>query len=135
MRLILDAGLLIGALDGADAHHLEARARFTTWEQQDTPRLISLVNLTEVLIAPAGDKQQLRRAREAIAALGVAIHRPNEAIKMRRRASAACTRSASRMPTALPQPAVNACPLASFDEKVIRAARAEQIAVAPAQSK
>jgi len=63
-----------------EAHHLEARSLFTTWQQQDLPRLISIVNLTEALIAPAEDARKLRRAREAISALGVAIHRPNEAI-------------------------------------------------------
>jgi hypothetical protein len=38
------------------------------------------VNLTEVLIAPSADVSKLAAAREAIAALGVTVHQPNEAI-------------------------------------------------------
>ena len=39
-----------------------------------------MVNLTEVLIAPSTDVSRLAAAREAIAALGVTVHQPNEAI-------------------------------------------------------
>ena len=53
MTAILDADVLIGALDGADAHHRQARDVLTTWQQQNERRLISVLNLTEVLIAPA----------------------------------------------------------------------------------
>jgi hypothetical protein len=38
------------------------------------------VNLTEVLVAPSADVSRLASAREAIAALGVSVHQPNEAI-------------------------------------------------------
>ena len=38
------------------------------------------MNLTEVLIAPAAAPARLTAAREAIAALGITIHAPNEAI-------------------------------------------------------
>lgn len=129
MKVVLDADLLIGALDGQDAHHIAARSLFMTWKDEGTPRLVSLVNLTEVLIAPAADRQQLRRAREAIAALGVLIHRPSEAIGI----DAARLRSA--YPISLPDAYCLAtarhtiASLASFDGKVIRAARAERIAV------
>ena len=129
MKVVLDADLLIGALDANDGHHLQTRALFTTWKEEGTPRLVSLVNLTEVLIAPAADRRQLRRAREAIAALGVLIHRPNEAIAI----DAARLRSSH--PISLPDAYCLAtarhtiASLASFDGKVILAARAEQIAV------
>jgi predicted nucleic acid-binding protein len=128
VTVVLDADLLIGALDRADAHHRQARALLTSWQQQDERRLISIVNLTEVLIAPASERQQLRRAREAIAALGVKIHRPNEAIGV----DAAGLRS--RHPISLPDAYCLAtarqanAPIASFDAKVVRAARSEQIA-------
>ena len=56
MKLVLDADLLIGALDGSDRHHKEARALFTAWQNQDATRLISVVNLSEVLVAPAADR-------------------------------------------------------------------------------
>jgi len=45
-----------------------------------TTRLISVINLSEVLVAPAAHDERLRAAREAIGALGVAVDQPNEAI-------------------------------------------------------
>ena len=130
MKLVLDADVLIGALDGSDAHHSRARALFTAWHKQGTTPLISIVNLSEVLIAPAADKQRLRRAREAIAALGVAIHRPSEAIGI----DAARLRCVH--PISLPDAYCLAtarqvgASVASFDQKIIRAARAERIRLA-----
>lgn len=41
---------------------------------------VSVVTLTEVLIAPSANIAKLAAAREAIAALGVAVHQLNEAI-------------------------------------------------------
>ena len=130
MKLVLDADVLIGALDGSDAHHSRACALFTAWHKQGTTPLISIVNLSEVLIAPAADKQRLRRAREAIAALGVAIHRPSEAIGI----DAARLRCVH--PISLPDAYCLAtarqvgASVASFDQKIIRAARAERISLA-----
>lgn len=80
MRLLLDADILIGALDSSDAHHDRARELFVLARERQDPLSISLVNLTEVLIAPAADASKLAAAREAIAALGIAIHQPSEAI-------------------------------------------------------
>lgn len=80
MTVVLDADVLIGVLDGSDPHHDAARNLFAGWRANDEPRVIRLVNLSEVLVAPAGQATQLRRAREAIAALGVAVHRPTETI-------------------------------------------------------
>lgn len=128
MKVVLDADVLIGALDGSDAHHGEARALFTHWHAQDTSRLISAVNLSEVLVAPASDPQRLRAAREAIAALGVGVHQPNEAIAV------AAARLRSRHPISLPDAYCLATAryaggsVASFDQKVIRVAREERLA-------
>ncbi len=130
MKLVLDADVLIGALDGSDPHHSQARALFTAWHKQDATRLISVVNLSEVLVAPAADKQRLRRAREAIAALGVAIHQAGEAIGV----EAARLRRAH--PISLPDAYCLAtarhagASVASFDQKIIRAAEAERIPLA-----
>jgi len=130
VKLVLDADVLIGALDGSDAHHSRARALFTAWHTQGTTPLISIVNLSEVLIAPAADKPRLRRARDAIAALGVAIHRPSEAIGI----DAARLRCVH--PISLPDAYCLAtakqvgASIASFDQKIIRAARAERIRLA-----
>ena len=54
MRRLLDADVLIGALDRRDAHHDSARRLLTGWRQQQDAVTISAVNLSEVLIAPAG---------------------------------------------------------------------------------
>lgn len=130
MTVILDADVLIGALDGSDPHHSHARALFTAWQERDESRLMSVVNLSEVLVGPAADREGLRAARQAIVALGVAVHRPGEAIgvdaaRLRRDhpislPDAYCLATARHTGSAL----------ASFDQRVQRAARAERIALA-----
>jgi predicted nucleic acid-binding protein len=80
LRLLLDADILIGALDSSDAHHDRARELFVLARERQDPLSISLVNLTEVLIAPAADASKLAAAREAIAALGISTYQPSEAI-------------------------------------------------------
>jgi predicted nucleic acid-binding protein len=130
VRVVLDADVLIGALDGSDSHHAEARGLFAGWQERDDTRLISVVNLSEVLVAPAADRQRLRAAREAIAALGVAVHQPGEAIGVR------AARLRCSHPISLPDAYCLATAhhaggaLASFDERILRAARAERIALA-----
>lgn len=130
MRVVLDADVLIGALDGSDPHHAQARALFTRWQERDDTRLISVVNLSDVLVAPAADRQRLRAAREAIAVLGVAIHQPGEVIGVE------AARLRGSHPISLPGAYCLATAhhtggaLASFDEKILRAARAEGIALA-----
>jgi predicted nucleic acid-binding protein len=130
VRVVLDADVLIGALDGSDPHHAQARALFTGWQDREDSRLISVVNLSEVLVAPAADRQRLRAAREAIAALGVAVHRPGEAVGVD------AARLRSSYPISIPDAYCLATArhtgdaLASFDEKIQRAARAERIALA-----
>ena len=125
MRVVLDADVVIGALDGTDPHHKQARMLFRGWQKQDAARLLSVVNLTEVLVAPAADRKRLRAAREAIAALGVQVHQPVEAIGV----EAARLRSAH--PISLPDAYCLAtarytdAAVASFDEKVLRAAGRE----------
>lgn len=130
MKLVLDADVLIGALDGSDPHHARARALFTGWQSQGVQRLISVVNLSEVLVAPAADSRRLRAAREAVSALGVAAHRPSESVGIE------AARLRSRHPISLPDAYCLATAkhaegsVASFDRKVIRAAEAEGIAQA-----
>jgi predicted nucleic acid-binding protein len=85
------------------------------------------VNLTEVLIAPACDPRNLSAAREAIDALGVSVHQPNEAIgveaaRLRGRhpislSDAYCLATAKR----------TAATLVSFDRRVLRAAQSQRI--------
>jgi predicted nucleic acid-binding protein len=128
VNFVVDADVLIGALDGSDAHHAEARALLTEWHLRGDSVAISVVNLSEVLVAAAGDVQCLRRARAAIAALGVEIHQPGEAVGV----------DAARLRHAHPISLADAfCiatarhtrgSLASFDGKVLHAARSERIA-------
>jgi predicted nucleic acid-binding protein len=127
LKLVLDADVVIGALDGSDPHHAQARVLFTRWREEDRSRLISVVNLSEVLVAPAAKGERLRAAREAIAALGVAIHQPNEAIGVE------AARLRGRHPISLPDAYCLATArhlggsVASFDRKVNRAAEAERL--------
>lgn len=125
MRYVLDADILIGALDSADAHHQQSRRLFVAWRDEDDALLLSVVNLSEVLVAPAADQQRLRAAREAVAALGVTIHSPTEAIGVE------AARLRSRHPISLPDGYLLAtakhtrATTVSFDRKVMRAAQAE----------
>ena len=128
MRIVLDADVVIGALDGNDPHHAQARRLFLGWESRDDARLISVVNLTEVLVAPAADRGMLRAAREAIAALGVQVHQPGEAIAVE------AARLRCGHPISLPDAYCLAtaryadAQVASFDEKVLRAGEREGLA-------
>jgi predicted nucleic acid-binding protein len=130
MKRLLDADVLIGALDGNDAHHSRARELFTRWRRDQDAFAVSVVSLTEVLIAPSADIERLAAAREAIAALGVTVHQPNEAIGVE------AARLRKRHPISLPDAYCLATAkhtgsaVASFDEEILRAAKHEQIDVA-----
>jgi predicted nucleic acid-binding protein len=127
LKIVLDADVVIGALDSSDAHHAQARAWLTAWHQQDAARLLSVVNLSEVLVAPAADHTRLRAARAAVTALGIAIHSPNTAIGVD------AARLRARHPISLPDAYCLATArhtgssLASFDRKMLQAAKAEEI--------
>jgi len=127
VNVVLDADVLIGALDGNDPHHSRARTLFRSWRRQNATRLVSVVNLSEVLVAPAADRQRLLAAREAIAALGVTIHQPSEAVGI------AAARLRGAHPISLPDAYCLATArttdahVASFDEKVLGAAELEGI--------
>ena len=130
MKLLIDADVVIGALDRNDLHHARARALFITWHRNQDACAISVVNLTEVLIAPAADPAKLARARQTIAALGVSVHQPNEAIgveaaRLRQRhpislADAYCLATAKHTSSSV----------ASFDQKILRAAKREGVQTA-----
>jgi predicted nucleic acid-binding protein len=129
MRRVLDADVLIGALDGSDAHHTHARELFTRWRTDNDNAMMSVVNLTEVLVAPSADVSRLANAREAIAALGVSVHQPNEAIGVE------AARLRQRHPISLPDAYCLATAkhtgstITSFDQKILKAAAREQISV------
>jgi predicted nucleic acid-binding protein len=134
LKVVLDADILIGALDSSDLHHSRSRQIFSDWHAQDATRLISVINLSEVLVAPAAQEGQLRAAREALGALGVAVHQPSEAIGIQ------AARLRARHPISLPDAYCLATAsrtggeVASFDRKVLRAAEAERIPLAATAS-
>jgi predicted nucleic acid-binding protein len=127
VKLLLDADVLIGALDGNDPHHHRARVLFTKWHDDQDACVISIVNLTEVLIAPSADVSKLAAAREAIAALGVTVHQPSEAIGVE------AARMRQRHPISLPDAYCLATAkhtssaISSFDQKVLKAATREGV--------
>jgi predicted nucleic acid-binding protein len=130
VKLLLDADVLIGALDRSDAHHERARELFVRARDRQDSLSISVVNLTEVLIAPAIDAARLAAAREAIAALGVAIHQPSEGIAVE------AARVRCRYPISLPDAYLLAtarhvgAAVGSFDRKVQQAAELENLRAA-----
>ena len=127
MKLLLDADVLIGALDEHDTHHVRARTLFTQWHQDQDAVAISAVNLTEVLIAPSAHAAKLTAARRAIGALGVSVHQPTEAIAVE------AARLRHRHPVSLPDSYYLATAkhtgstIASFDQKILKAAKREGI--------
>jgi predicted nucleic acid-binding protein len=130
VRLLLDADVLIGALDRNDPHHPRARAQFTRWRDDEDAYAVSVVTLTEVLIAPSAHVSKLAAARAAIAALGVTVHQPNEAIGVE------AARLRQRHPISLPDAYCLATAkhtsstLSSFDQKLLKAAGHEGVKVA-----
>ena len=130
MKLVLDADVLIGALDGSDTYHRRCSALFTKWRDDQDACAMSVANLTEVLIAPSADVSKLAAAREAIAALGVAVHQPNEAIGVE------AARLRERHPISLPDAYCLATAkhtssaVSSFDQKMLKAATGEGIKAA-----
>lgn len=127
MRVLLDADVLIGALDATDAHHALAREWFADWTADGTERLIGVLNLTEVLVGPSAQPARLARAREALAVLGVRAREPNEAIAVD------AARIRGRHPVSLADAYLLAtarasgATIASFDQKLVRAADAEAL--------
>ena len=125
MKVLLDADVVIGALDANDAHHHHAHALFERWNEQGDTRLISIVNLTEVLVAPAANATKLAAAREAIVALGISTHQPSETIAVD------AARLRGRHPISLPDAYCLATAkqtgstVVSFDDKLLRAANNE----------
>ena len=130
MRLLVDADILIGALDSSDAHHDRSRELFVLARKRQDQLSISLVNLTEVLLAPTADASKLAAAREAIAALGITTHRPSEAIAVD------AARLRGHHPISLPDAYLLATAkhtgstIASFDRKVRDAAEREGLVTA-----
>jgi predicted nucleic acid-binding protein len=119
---VLDTDVLIAALDRRDAHHEAAAAALLGLIDAQTPRLLSTVNYAEALVRPAEDEATLRRAVDAIAALGIRLLAPTPEIARgaaRNRALSISLADGFALATAQARDAA----LASFDRRVRRAAR------------
>ncbi|MDO8189479.1 PIN domain-containing protein [Conexibacter sp. JD483] len=77
---VLDTDVVIAALDRRDVHHEAAAALVLRLVDDETPRLLSTVNYAEALVRPAVDGPTLRRAVDAIAALGIRLVAPSAEI-------------------------------------------------------
>lgn len=70
--LILDASVLIGLLDAADAHHERAVSEVETADDAGRPLVAPASAYSEALVAFAR-ANRLDEAREALAAMGIAV--------------------------------------------------------------
>jgi predicted nucleic acid-binding protein len=70
--LILDASVLIGLLDTADAHHTQAIRDTEAADQTDRSLLVPASAYSEALVAFAR-ANRIKDAREAISAMGLTI--------------------------------------------------------------
>jgi predicted nucleic acid-binding protein len=77
---VLDTDVVIAALDRADAHHPAAVAAFGRLAAAEVELLVCTVNYAEVLVRPAEEESNLRRAVDAISALGIRTLAPDAAL-------------------------------------------------------
>jgi predicted nucleic acid-binding protein len=120
---VLDADVVIAALDRADPHHRAAARALKTMIAAGTRSLLSLVNYAEVLVRPAADAVALRAAIDAIATLRIELVTPTaavarEAARLRSSGSVSLP-DGFALATALAQDAT----IATFDRNVRNAAR------------
>lgn len=116
--LILDASVLVGLLDSADAHHSRAVNDVECADQTDRPLFAPASSYAEALVAFAL-ADRTRDARDAIAAMGVTIA-PLSATVAERAAAVRARHKHLRLPDAI----VLACAeelageLLSYDERL-----------------
>jgi predicted nucleic acid-binding protein len=128
---VLDTDVVIAALDRSDAHHLKAAHVIRTVIDAGVPLMLSVINYAETLARPAADESSLRRAVAAINALGIELDSPTPAIARdaaRLRASNISLADGFALATARARSAA----VASFDQRVRRAAKASDIELAHA---
>lgn len=127
----LDTDVLIAGLDRSDAHHAGAAALLRELIADDEEIVICTVNYAETLVRPAENARTLDAAADAIAALGVRRLAPSAATARdaaRHRALGVSLADGFALATAQAQRSR----LASFDQRVRRAADELEITLAPA---
>lgn len=129
MTVVLDANVLIGALNAHDVHHAGARAWFRRWRDERVPRVVSAVNYAEALVAVAADAALLRQARSLYKDFEVTVQPASEVLAV----DAARRRARHQISVAdgflLATAEQLRSPVATFDAKLRSAARAEGLEV------
>jgi predicted nucleic acid-binding protein len=127
---VLDADVVIAALDRADVHHAEAARALRQLLDDGTDLLLSTVNYGEVLVRPAADDRTLRTAVAAIDALGTRIVAPTA--PMAREAARLRARGGISLPGgfALATARAHAAEVATFDRRVRRSLDASGLELA-----
>src|SRR3954454_23819570 len=80
---VLDADVVIAALDRSDRHHRAAAQALRSMIADGTRVLLSVVNYAEALVRPAADRSTLRTAVDAISALRIELVAPTPRIAQR----------------------------------------------------
>jgi predicted nucleic acid-binding protein len=123
---VLDADVVIAALDRSDANHRRAARIFADARAS----YLSTVNYAEVLARPAADPGTLRTAIDAIDALGIEIVAPSPAVA---RDAAQLRALGVSLPDCFAIATARAlgATLASFDRRVRRALKRAGVDLAP----
>jgi predicted nucleic acid-binding protein len=128
---VLDTDVVIAALDRSDAHHVQAATILRDLIEARVDRLLSTINYAEALVRPATDAQQLRKAVDAIDAMGIDMVAPTSAMARdaaRLRASSISLADGFALATARASGAT----VASFDRRVQRAVGSAGLELTPA---
>jgi predicted nucleic acid-binding protein len=125
---VLDADVVIAALDRADAHHRAAARTLKRLVGERTRLLLSLVNYAEALVRPGEDDITFRAALDALDAMGIELVPPTAAIA---RDAARLRSSGISLPDgfALATAMAHDTKLAAFDSRVRRVARSAGVAL------
>lgn len=126
---VLDADVVIAALDDTDAHHAVVRQSLSRMSADGVGFVLSLVNYAEAMVWPATSPETLRDATDAIRRLGVELIAPTPSIA---RDAARLRHSKLSLPDgfALATAKARSAPLATLDRRVRRVARQLGIALA-----
>lgn len=121
--LILDASVLVGLLDSADAHHTEAVDTVEAADRAGETLLVPASAYSEALVAFARTNR-ISDAREAIIAMGISVVDLNQAIA-ERAAELRANHNRLRLPDAIVLATARElhAPLLTYDDKLARTAK------------
>ncbi|MEA2467484.1 MAG: hypothetical protein QOJ57_1610 [Thermoleophilaceae bacterium] len=127
---VLDTDVVIAVLDRRDANHGAATKAMRRLIGGGAAVLLSTVNYAEALVRPAGDAAALRKAVDAIDALGIELVAPTPAIA---RDAARLRGSGVSLPDgfAVATARARGATLASFDKRLRRALRSSGVKLVP----